>query len=101
MKVGVLIVGAKGGVASTLIAANIVSKLKNIEFKSSTDNEEFKNLKFINHDNLIFGGWDFKQFSIYDTLISNRVIDPILLDEIKDNLNKIEIFESIVATPEK
>ena len=53
MKVGVLIVGAKGGVASTLIAANIVSKLKNIEFKSSTDNEEFKNLKFINHDNLI------------------------------------------------
>ena len=43
-------------------------------------------------ENLVFGGWDINDETVYDISIRSEVLDKTLLDEIKPELENINVF---------
>ena len=46
-------------------------------------------------ENLVFGGWDINDENVYDISIRSEVLDKTLLDEIKPELENINVFKAV------
>jgi len=45
--------------------------------------------------NLVFGGWDIENENVYDISIRSEVLDKNLLEELKPELKKINVFKAV------
>src|SRR5665213_3596731 len=93
-KLGVIIVGVNGAVASTLIAGvELMIKGHVPKLGMITEGSDAKIvdsltalLEFAPLDKLVFGGWDVRFANVYEGAIHHKVLSPDLLAKVKDNL---------------
>jgi len=108
-KVGVLIPGM-GAVASTFICGVIacnkglskpigsMTQMGSIRLGKRSEDRSPIVKDFVpvaDMENLVFGGWDINDENVYDISIRSEVLDKTLLDEIKPELENINVFKAV------
>jgi len=108
-KLGVLIPGM-GAVASTFICGVIacnkglskpigsMTQMGSIRLGKRTEGrspiiKDFAPL--CNMNNLVFGGWDINDENVYDISIRSEVLDKSLLEQLKPELESINVFKAV------
>ena len=120
-KLGVMIVGLGGNNGTTLVAGLLASNNKlnwenkngnhNVKFYGSisqygTINLGYNNGKVVtklmkemvnlrNPEDIIISGWDICKDDLYTACKKNKVIDPSLINQLKDELSEIVPLKSI------
>ncbi len=96
---GVLIVGAKGSIATTLFAAQCAKRRNlNLSFKCPSEfNPDFASLGLIDLADITFGGWDLFSHSYSKACQSHRVIPPALIETISADIDRISSFPAITV----
>jgi myo-inositol-1-phosphate synthase len=108
-KVGVLIPGM-GAVASTFICGVLacnkglskpigsMTQMGSIRLGKKSEDRSPIIKDFIpvaDMNNLVFGGWDINNENVYDISIRSRVLEKTLLDQLKPELETINIFKGV------
>ena len=108
-KVGVLIPGM-GAVASTFICGVIacnkglskpigsMTQMGSIRLGKRSEDRSPIVKDFVpvaDMENLVFGGWDINDENVYDISIRSEVLEKTLLDQIKPELEKINVFKAV------
>tara|TARA_R110000824_G_scaffold204136_1_gene388807 strand:+ start:306 stop:1532 length:1227 start_codon:yes stop_codon:yes gene_type:complete len=98
-KVGVLIIGAKGAVATTLMAAQAAQRVGlDLNFMLPSDAEpDFAGLPLVGMDDIVYGGWDVVADSYVDSCAIHNVVPPHILDKIKEQMDAIPSYPAILA----
>ena len=108
-KLGVLIPGM-GAVASTFICGVIacnkglakpigsMSQMGSIRLGKRTEDrspiiKDFAPLADL--DNLVFGGWDIADENVYEISIRSEVLDKNLLNDLKSDLESINVYKAV------
>ena len=108
-KVGVLIPGM-GAVASTFIGGVLacnkglskpigsMTQMGSIRLGKKSEKrspiiKDFAPVADMN--NLVFGGWDISNENVYDISIRSKVLDKTLLDQLKPELEDINVFKAV------
>ena len=104
-KLGVMIVGIGGAVASTFIAGTLISRkglgipvgsisqLANIRLEKSEENQLplIKDvIPLAKLDDMVFGGWDIFEDNVYDAARHAEVLTIEDIDKVKDELSAIK-----------
>lgn len=102
-KIGVLMIGAKGSVATTLLAAQAAKqKGLNLQFLVPSSAESaYQDLDLIDQEDIVYGGWDIVPDSIGDSCAMHRVVPPHILNEIKDQMNEIRTYPAVLVEHDK
>lgn len=102
-KVGVLIVGAKGAVATTVIAAQCAHKKKlGFTFRAPSEGEpEYAHLPLVDFDSMVFGGWDIVGQSYSEACRFHKVIPSTVINEIADMLDQHPAYTAVMVRPDK
>jgi myo-inositol-1-phosphate synthase len=93
-KLGVVIVGINGAVATTLIAGvalmkrNLVPRIGMVTERTDAKMAETLHnlLDFAPIEDMVFGGWDTHAESLYEGALKHRVLAPSALEPVKDDL---------------
>ncbi len=108
-RLGILTPGL-GAVATTFIAGTIAirkgigkpigsySQMGTIRLGKRTENRNPLVKDFIslaNLDDVVFGGWDIYEDSVYDAAVNANVLDSKLLDQLKDELSAIKPMSAV------
>src|SRR6266850_2131245 len=108
-KLGVLLVGL-GAVSTTLIAGVIairkgfakpigsLTQMGTIRLGKRTDNRSPKISDIVplaTLDDLVFGGWDIFEDSAYEAAVHAKVLEPKLLEKLKDPLHAIKPMKAV------
>jgi myo-inositol-1-phosphate synthase len=99
--IGVLIIGVKGAVATTLISAGLTSSaglVKQFTLPSEMD-PLFQQLDLPTLDMMRFGGWDVASASMKDSLQHHGVVPKTLVDQIDTQLNQVWLSPGVALTP--
>lgn len=104
-KLGVVIVGVNGAVASTVIAGvelmvkNIVPRVGMItEAGNPAPGEQLTQfLSFRKLDDIVFGGWDLQFTDVYAAAKHHKVLPVEQLDEVKDKLQAIKPWPAVFS----
>src|SRR5580700_1972332 len=96
-RLGVLIVGINGAVASTLIAGvelmarGLVPRIGMVTEPGEAKIAESLTalLDFVPIERLVFGGWDVRFPNVYEGALHHRVLPHGLLAEVRDKLEKV------------
>lgn len=100
-EIGVLIVGLKGAVATTLASAGIASR-HNLTPSLTLPSErepDFASLSLTPLSSFRFGGWDVVDASFESSLRHHRVLPDHLIDRLTPHLAEIQCFSGISLTP--
>jgi myo-inositol-1-phosphate synthase len=94
---GIWIIGARGSVATTVIAGALALKKKLIpRLGMLTDTEVFRDLDLVQMEGLVFGGCDIRNGSIKESVgqmcLDNACIDARILEGIGFELEQVEPF---------
>jgi len=102
-KVGVLIIGSKGSVATTLIAAQCaVRKGLNIPFKLPSEAEEaYLDLGLMGLGDMVLGGWDIVPDSYSESCRHHEVVPKHIIPQIADELDKTDAYPAILVEHDK
>ena len=108
-KLGVLIPGM-GAVATTFIAGTeaiklgkgspigSVTQMGTMRLGKRTDKKVPLIKDFVplaNLDDLVFGGWDINKESVYEICIRSNVLEHSIIDSLKTNLEKIDLWPAV------
>jgi myo-inositol-1-phosphate synthase len=108
-KLGILIPGL-GAVATTLIAgveavkkglampAGSLTQMGNIRLGKRTENRYPKIKDFVplaELDDIVFGGWDVYNDNVFEAATKAKVIEPMMLHAVKDELQKIQPMKAV------
>lgn len=104
-RLGVVVVGLNGAVASTMIAGvslmarGLAPRIGMVtEPTQANVGEELSDLlDFVPLENLVFGGWDVRFDSVYEGALHHRVLGRDVLAEVKDDLSAIEPWPAVFA----
>jgi myo-inositol-1-phosphate synthase len=104
-RLGILIVGVNGAVASTLIAGvelmarGLVPRIGMVTEASEAKIAESLTalLDFAPLDRLVFGGWDVRFPNVYEGALHHGVLPRGLLAEVKDELTSVTPWPAIFA----
>jgi len=98
-KIGVMMVGAKGSVATTLLAAQAaMRKGLNIQFLVPSNAEEaYRGLGLIEQEDIAYGGWDIVPDSFSDSCAMHRVVPPHILPEISVLMDEARSYPAILV----
>ena len=97
---GVLIIGAKGAVATTLIAAGLMSRRNVLEFALPSEQDpNFDHLPLIPLSKMVFGGWDICHQSYRDAVEQHAVLPAEVRAIILDDLDKLHCARGISVQP--
>jgi myo-inositol-1-phosphate synthase len=102
-RLGVLIVGINGAVASTLIAGvelmarGLVPRIGMVTEPSEAKIAESLTglLEFAPLDRLVFGGWDVRFANVYEGASHHKVLPHSLLAEVRDKLEKVTPWPAV------
>lgn len=101
-KIGVMIIGAKGAVATTLIGAWTAKKLglpEQFNLPSEAD-ELFQNLPLIPLEQLTFAGWDISSDSYSQGLKKHQIIPSSVINKISTEIDLVPFFPAVVGLDE-
>lgn len=100
--IGVMIVGSKGAVATTLMAAWAATKVGLPDhFALPTDSDPlFQNLPLKGLDQMIFSGWDLSDDTYSKSLHTHQVVPTPLIQEIATLIDSVPFFSAIVGLDE-
>ena len=89
--VGVMIIGLKGAVATTLVAAGIVARRgSDISFRLPSDQDPvFCDLELTPLSAMRFGGWDISSSTLSESLAYHRVLSQDIIDQIEPDLDSV------------
>ncbi len=98
-RVGVLLIGATGAVASTVIAGVALMK-KGLAPRIGmvTEGEFGKALPLAALDGLVFGGWDLRATDAYEACLRHGVVPRHLLSEVETELKAWRPWPAITST---
>ena len=101
-KTGVLIIGAKGAVSTTLLSAYCaILEGLNFHFAVPSESEElYKSLKLKNLSDFTFGGWDVVNDSYSKSCEIHNVLQLHIIDKIRSRLDGLDIYPAIVVNPD-
>lgn len=102
-KIGVLIVGSKGSVATTLMAGQAAMR-KNLElyFRLPSETEPaYSKLNLVNLADVLFGGWDIVSDSYSKSCDYHNVVPKHIVPLVADELDKIGVFPAIMVEHDK
>ncbi len=94
-KVGVWLIGCKGGVAAT-VTVGLTALRKGLAptIGLLTEMAPYNELDLVGWGDIVIGGHDIREVSLYDAAqllaTNNRAIDPALVDRCKSDLDKID-----------
>jgi myo-inositol-1-phosphate synthase len=102
-RLGVVIVGVNGAVASTLIAGvelmvrGLVPRIGMVTEGGPTENADSLSslLDFVPLENLVFGGWDVRYANVYEGALSHKVLARDLLGEVREKLESIKPWPAV------
>ncbi len=98
-RVGVLIIGSHGAVATTVIAgAALMRKGLAARHGMTTESPLCNVLPLVALDDLVFGGWDLRADSAYDAALEHQVIPIHLLEKIKPDLESFKAWPAVVSS---
>ena len=90
-KLGVVLVGAGGAVASTVVAGSLLMKKRLAPaIGMITETDYCKGLPLAKLDDLEFAGWDIRSTDLYTAAKGHGVIQRHMLDEVKEELSQIK-----------
>ena len=97
-RLGVLIVGAGGAVASTVIAGVALMK-RGLAPKVGmvTETELGARLGVASLDGLVFGGWDLRADDLYTAAVREKIVPRHLLKEVEAELKEIKPCPGVVS----
>jgi myo-inositol-1-phosphate synthase len=99
-RLGVVVVGAGGAVASTMIAGvELMKKGLAPRVGMVTETKLGQQLEVSALEDLVFGGWDLRPDSLYDAAVRENIVPRHLVHEVKDELSKIKPWPA-VASPQ-
>ena len=103
-KIGVLIIGSSGAVATTIIAGvALMRRGLTPKYGMLTEGELGQKLAqslgkdFATVENLVFGGWDLRAHDAYESAMSHGVVPQHLLDKVKDELSAIKPWPGVAS----
>jgi myo-inositol-1-phosphate synthase len=104
-KLGVVIVGVGGAVASTVVAGvelmakGIVPRIGMVTEKTDHKIEEniAAMLEFAKLEDIVFGGWDLKGKSVYEACLEHKVLPKEHLDQVKGALAAIKPWPAVLS----
>ncbi|MDH4027995.1 MAG: inositol-3-phosphate synthase [Nitrospirota bacterium] len=98
-KLGVLIIGSKGAVATTIIAAQCaIKKGLGLSFGLPSETEEaYAGLGLINFEDIVFGGWDIVKDPYSQSCLTHNVVPKHIQNEITDIIDKTDVFPAILV----
>ncbi len=99
-KIGVLLVGLNGATANTTVAGSLALKkgLSSNFFGMLTETESFSHLNLSQLDQFIFGGWDVNGQDAYRAALTNKVLEPWLVEGLRSELEAIHPWRATVTT---
>lgn len=99
-KIGVMIIGAKGAVATTLIAAQAaaIRGLVNGFPVPSEVEPLYQSLPLPGFSDMVFGGWDITPDSYSESCAIHGVVPKHILNDIADLLDKVDSYPAILAS---
>jgi myo-inositol-1-phosphate synthase len=102
-KCGVLVVGAKGAVATTLMIASLAERKKlGFDFRSpTTTHPVFSNLQLVDLPNITFGGWDISSKSYLESAYEHKVVPTHVVKELSEELAQLPAYTAVVARSTK
>lgn len=98
-RIGVMIVGSKGAVATTLIGAWAAKKVGlpgHFDLPTEVD-EYFQSLPFIPLEQLTFSGWDLSNRSYSQSLKKHQVVPTPIIDNVSSTVDSVLFFPAIVG----
>lgn len=98
-KTGVLFVGLNGATANTTVAGSVALKkgLTNNCDGMLTETGLFSHISLVQFDQLIFGGWDVTSQNAYHAALSNKVLEPSLLEGLRAELEMLHPWKAVVT----
>ena len=99
--VGVLIIGVKGAVATTLISASLsaLSNKKQYFALPSEQEPTFSDLELVPLSAMRFGGWDVASASLAESIKHHQVIPDQIQIELGEQLEQVFVKPGITLTP--
>jgi len=104
-KVGVVIIGVNGAVATTLIAGvelmmrGLAPRLGMVTERTDARVTELTSLlDFAPLEDLVFAGWDVRYANVYEGAIHHKVLPQHQLDTVKDKLTAITPWPAVFST---
>jgi len=97
-RLGVVIVGLNGAVASTVVAGVALMK-KGLAPRHGmvTEGPMAKLLQLAPLEELVFAGWDLREDTVYEAACHHQVVQRHLLDQVKDELS-FKAWPGVVAS---
>src|SRR5574340_1531286 len=98
-KVGVLLVGLNGATANTTVAGSLAIK-KGLRTNCDgmiTETEIFSHVELAQYDQFIFGGWDVNNQDGYEAARFNKVLEPWLVEDLRQDLEMMRPWKAIVT----
>lgn len=102
-RIGVLFVGLNGTTANTTVVGTKAIQ-KGIVSKDAaqrgmlTTNYPFDSIDLIDLRDMIFGGWDLEEKNAYQAAIDNEVLQPRLVEDLKDDIQSIHPMAGVLTS---
>lgn len=98
-RVGVLIVGSHGAVATTVIAgAALMRKGLAPRHGMTTESAACAALPLVALDELVFSGWDLRADSAYAAALDHGVVPRHLLDLVREDLEEVHAWPAVASS---
>src|ERR1700733_12469065 len=98
-RVGVLIIGSHGAVATTVIAgAALMRKGLVARHGMTTESAMCANTPLVALDDLVFGGWDLRTDTAYDAALEHGVVPPHVLEKIRPELEAFKAWPAVASS---
>ena len=97
-RVGVLLIGVKGAISTTLIAAQIASQVLGIDFQiPSKADPDFNHLPLLELSDMVMGGWDISAHRMSESLIHHQIVPEQYLPSIQSQIDQCPVYPGIVV----
>jgi myo-inositol-1-phosphate synthase len=98
-RVGVMIVGSHGAVATTVIAgAALMRKGIAPRHGMMTESAACAKVALASVDDLVFGGWDLRTDSAYAAALEHGAVPAHLIEQVRGELEAIHAFPAVVSS---
>src|ERR1700729_417132 len=98
-RVGVLIVGSHGAVATTVVAgAALMRKGIAPRHGMMTESAACAKVALASVDDLVFGGWDLRTDSAYVAALEHGAVPAHLIEQVRGELEAIHAFPAVVSS---
>ncbi len=99
-KVGILMIGVNGSVSAALTSGVFAARRGLIPLRGLiTELQELQDHKWLSPEEIVFGGWDFRSSeSHYEWVRDKEFLDLEILEEIKEDLRRVEVFNAPLTT---